>query len=251
MVPIQFSKNSNMTQVRSDSVSKKALYLELASKYFLPPKDSKGVSVKYLKKVQAGLVFRVETMELNKFLAGLVLSQTVKTPFTSKFLAYSKIDRLLLESGRPGLGFEQGIMPDGEWLYRVARFVDRGNLAEIFESPVPLYPQLECDSSKIKAAKKAMERDLLTDSGVDKAETVQDSVAALKASWQKYVGRKAELENLLFYGKQLTRQVEADKREVEQLLIATTLAVYSVGMHQKPEEVLLETDPKLQELHKR
>lgn len=236
---------------RPASATKKAQYAKLADTYFLPPERSTGLSKKYLDKVEQGMVFRVETSEIQMFLAGLKPSQLTRAAFTSKSLAYSKVDRLLQECGLPGLGFEEGLLPDGDWLYKVARFVDRANLGELFTAALPVPKPLACDSAKIEACKRAIEQDLLIDSRLDVVESVQEAVAALQASQQRYVSRKVELGYLMVYGKELATQVQEDKRDMEQRLAEATMTVYCAGEDKRPGEVLKENDPKLQELHKR
>ena len=56
----------------------------------------------------------MEIILLNKFLAELKPNQVRKPLFTCKFEAYSKLDRLLRDLGKPGLGFDTGLVPDGE-----------------------------------------------------------------------------------------------------------------------------------------
>jgi hypothetical protein len=243
--------NAKQSKPKLTSVPKKTQYAILADTYFLPPVRSTGLSKKYLDKVEQGSVFRVQNSEIQMFLAGLKPSHMTRAAFTSKSVAYSKIDRLLRECGEPGLGFEEGLLPDGDWLYKVARFVDRANLAELFTTALPVPKPLDCDSAKIEACKRAVEQDLLIDSRLDDLECVQEVVAALQASQQRFMSRKIELEYLMVYGKQLTSQVEEDKREMEQRLVEATMTVYCAGEGKRPGEVLQEDSSKLQEVHKR
>ena len=54
---------------------KKTFYTQLSELYFLPPRDSTGVTQHYLDKVKQGSVFRVELKEINRFLAELIPRQ--------------------------------------------------------------------------------------------------------------------------------------------------------------------------------
>jgi hypothetical protein len=243
--------NAKQSKPTLRSVSKKTQYAILADTYFLPPVRSTGLSKKYLDMVEQGSVFRVQNSEIQMFLAGLKPSHMTRAPFTSKSVAYSKINRLLLECGEPGLGFEEGLLRNGEWLYKVARYVDRGNLAELFTTSLAVVKPLHCDSAKIEASKRVVEHDLLIDSRLDDLECVQEVVAAFQASQQRLVSRKIELEYLMVYGKQLTTQVEEDKRHMEQKLVEATMTVFCAGEGKRPGEVLQEDSSKLQEVHKR
>ena len=83
-----FNISTSRTNARTNSeITKKTLYIQLANKYFLPPKDGNGVSRKYLEKVQEGSVFRVNIIELNMFLAGLTAKQLLKNPFICRWQA--------------------------------------------------------------------------------------------------------------------------------------------------------------------
>jgi hypothetical protein len=71
-----------------------------------------------------------------------------------------------------------------------------------------------------------MENDLFISSGLDEDKEVREAIRELELSHQRFVSRKAELDNLVIYGRQLTQQVEYDKSEMMMKLISTTLLVY-------------------------
>jgi len=56
------------------------------------PRDSYGLILQYLKKVQTGSVFRVETAVVHRFLADLRASELRRAVYTCKFEAYDKIE---------------------------------------------------------------------------------------------------------------------------------------------------------------
>ena len=251
MHPIRVTKTTHSQPSPTTTTTKKTLYSRISETYFLPSLQSTGLNRKYLEKVQEGTVFRVETMELNRFLAELKPKQLRKAPFTCKSQAYSKMNRLLQEMGKPGLSFEEGQLPDGEWLYRVARFIDPWNVCGIFTVALKTIPNIEVDSFKVELGKRAIEHDLLISSGLDEVQEVRTAINQLLSSHKRFVNRKAELDNLSIYGRQLTRQVEEDKREMERQLTNATLVVYCAGENVSGGEALAKTDSKKQEIYER
>lgn len=251
MIPISFTKTDNQLSSSEPQVKKKALYSQLAATYYLPPKNSKGVSQKYLEKVKEGSVFRVEIIELNKFLSDLKPNQLLKADFTCRYQAYYKIDRLLQEMSKPGLGFEPNLIPDGDWLYRVARFVDPSNVCGLFQVSLSAVPTTDQASFRIELGKRAVEHNLLICSRLDELKEVRAAIRELELSHQRFRSRKAELSHLSDYGRQLTEQVEEDKREMERNLTNTTVLVYSRGMKVSSQEAIETTDSKRQEICER
>ena len=244
-------KKTNYEKPATNTITKKAMYSRLSETYYLPPLLSTGVNKKYLGKVQEGNVFRVEIIVLNKFLAELKPNQVRKSLFTCKFQAYSKVDRLLREIGKPGLGFDKGLVPDGEWLYKVARFIDPWNVCLLFKAFLQPVPKTNIDSFMIELAKRGIENDLLISSGLDEDKEVREAIRELELSHHRFASRKAELDNMVIYGRQLTKQVEEDKSEMMMKLTSTTLLVYCRGERVSGEVAMSRVDPKEQELYQR
>lgn len=251
MIPNRANTTNNRRQFSTNTITKKAMYSRLAETYYLPPLLSTGVNRKYLEKVEEGTVFRVEIIVLNKFLAELRPNQVRNSTFTCKFQAYSKVDRLLREMGKKGLGFDEGLVPDGEWLYKVARFIDPWNVCLLFKAFLEPAPKTNVDSFKIELAKRDIENDLFISSGLDEDKEVRAAIRELELSHQRFVSRKAELDNLVIYGRQLTQQVEEDKSEMMMKLTSTTMLVYCRGQKVSGEVAMSRADPKEQELYQR
>ena len=118
------------------SLSKHSLYKMLSADYFLPPRDSRGVSRTYLVGVYTHKYFRVGNIELKKFMAELTPFELKKAVFIIKAETHYKVEQLLRETGKNELGFKSGLIPDDVWLYQMARYIDKYNTADIFEIAV-------------------------------------------------------------------------------------------------------------------
>jgi hypothetical protein len=228
---------------------KKTLYSVLADEYFLPPRESRGVTKAYLDKVKDGMVFKVETLTLNRFLAELRPSHLKRSVYTCKFEAYSKIDKLLVEREALRLGFEEGQIPDGTWLYKVARYLDQANLCGLFE--VALHPAGEgqTDSEWLYRAQRQAEKVLLTETGLGKRPEIKTCLTDLQQTYKRLISRQAELANLTIYGKLLEKQVETDRESMERQLASTSLVVYQAGKKVSVEEALQSRDDEKQGVH--
>ncbi len=150
--------------------------------------------------------------------------------------------------GQPSLGFEKGLVPDGAWLYKVARFVDRCNVCGLFEKALEEVPTTDVNSYKVELAKRAAEKDVIISTGVDKAKGVQIALQQLVESQKRLVSRKAELDNITIYGHLLEKNVEEDKSEVNRRLTNVVLQIYAEGKKVAIEEALNTDDPKKKEL---
>ena len=153
--------------------------------------------------------------------------------------------------GNPGLGFDQGLVPDGEWLYKVARFIDPWNVFLLFKAYLQPVPKTHVDSFKIELAKRDIENDLFISSGLDDNKEVRATIREFELSHNRFGSRKAELDNLVIYGRQLTKQVEEDKKEMEMKLANTSLLVYCTGEKVSGKVAMTRADPKEQELYQR
>lgn len=221
---------------------KKRLYSELAEKYFLPPRDSYGVTKKYLDKVSAGTVWRVELITMKRFMAEMRPSQMKRAVYTCKFETYIKIERVLMEKGEKSLGYETGLIPDGEWLYKVARYVDRSNVCGLFMMSLEGEGEGRSDSERVYRAQKRAEKMLMDDTGIGKREGVRSSVESLVQCCKRVVSREAEVANITLYLEVLERQLKNDRRVMENQLAGTALQMYQEGRGVSAEEALGKVD---------
>ena len=227
---------------------KKILYSTLTDQYFLPPRDSRGVNKAYLDKVKAGTVFRVGILTIKRFLAELRPSQLKRSVYTCKFEAYSKIDRLLKERNIPGLGFEEGHIPDGTWLYQIARYLDKANLCGLFQMPLEPVGEGDTDTERVYKAKRQAERVLLIDTNLGKRPGIKTCLDDLQQTHKRLISRQAELASITVYAGLLQEQVERDQQNVERQLACTSLVVYQAGKKVSVEEALQTIDTQKQEV---
>jgi hypothetical protein len=121
---------------------------------------------------------------------------------------------LLKELGKKPLGFEEGIVPDGEWLYRVARFVDPWNLCCLFDIALQAPEAPKIDSQILYAAQRAREQALLIDTGLDNNEIVVEKIQGLELAHKRWRASQAELAALINAGKKIEEQVKKDYQEM-------------------------------------
>lgn len=231
---------------------KKKMYKSLAEQYFLPPRDSYGLTLQYLQKVQTGSVFRVETAVLHRFLAELKASELKRAVYTCKFEAYDKIDRLLRERDEPGLGFDSGLLPNGSWLYRVARYLDPSNVCGLFEVALQAEGNegdAKTDSERLQRAQRRAEKEVIGDTGLGKRPEIKSCLAELAQSHKRLVSLHAEHANHLSYGAVLEKRVREARAAVERELGISTVLVYQAGKGVSAEEASLSGDEKKREVH--
>lgn len=124
------------------NLDKRELYLMVQHRFYLPPMNSKGCNREYILKVRKGQVFSVATIDLKRFEVELTDSMLKRIGQISNALLIKKLNVLLTSRNEKPLGFDDYDSPDEvssvqkTWLYRVARYIDKGNLLEFFEAPV-------------------------------------------------------------------------------------------------------------------
>jgi hypothetical protein len=121
-------------------LQKNELYDLVASEYVLPPSASKGVTREYLLSVKNGSVFRVTHQSWKTFDFKLNKDQLRKSQMISNPILVRKLNLLLQSKSEKPLGFDEFNVPEQNWLYKIARYIDRTNLLEFFDQPVDNEP---------------------------------------------------------------------------------------------------------------
>ena len=146
---LQLFKTDTNEGLDTKNLQKHELYEIVSANYMVPPVNSKGITREYLLKVRSGEVFRVENMEHKQFEFNLNKSHQKKVGIINNCLLVKKLNILLRERRQPEIGFTEFDLPEQSWLYKVARFIDRTNLLEFFESSPHTEPPLDHQSSAI------------------------------------------------------------------------------------------------------
>lgn len=131
--------NDNIDELELDSTKgrpKHEVYAMVEEKYLVPAWTSKGVTREYLLRVLRDDHFRVEKKTIKKFEVELSPKQVKRSGCQSCAFIVKKINLLLAEDGKKTLGFTEFDLPEQNWLYRIARYIDKENILELFEEAV-------------------------------------------------------------------------------------------------------------------
>ena len=131
------------------NLQKNELYELVSADYMLPPSISKGITREYLLSVKSGEVFRVGNMDYKQFECNLQKAHQKKVGIVNNALLVKKINILLKKRGKAQLGFTEYSLPEQNWLYKVARYIDRTNLLEFFGAAPYPEPPLDHNSPSI------------------------------------------------------------------------------------------------------
>ena len=131
------------------NLKKNKLYEMVSKEYFLPPVDSKGITREYLLQVRDGEVFRVTNSDHKHFEYHLEKKATKKVGVVNNVLMVKKLNMFLASKNQPQLGFTEYNLPEQQWLYKVARYIDQTNLLEFFEAAAFPEPPINAESSDI------------------------------------------------------------------------------------------------------
>ena len=130
-------QNPNLDEpVELRELSKSKIYSQLASQWFLPQKESRGVTRAYLVQVHRGDVFRVQRQVILEYECRLTAAETRKSSFYSVALLYDRLEAYLVEMQQRQLGFSLTNLPEEDWFSRILRYVDPHNVLEGFAQRV-------------------------------------------------------------------------------------------------------------------
>ena len=139
---LQLFKNGDEEGQDTKNLDKNELYELVSKDYMLPPVNSKGITREYLLQVKEGDVFRVTHRDHKDFEFTLEKDQQKKVGVVNNALLVRKLNLLLTLHGEKGLGFSEYNLPEQNWLYKVARYIDRTNMLEFFEKAAIPEPPL-------------------------------------------------------------------------------------------------------------
>ena len=238
----QKPSQSNSSSLPHTSLNKKKLYADLSDQYFLPPFSSKGVSIPYLLDVQNDTVFRITHQDIKRFMFDVMPSQLKRALYTNKSEAYQKINQILIENKRKPLGFKEGVIPDGDWLYQVARIVDPCNTSGLFNESLKSPEECQDISSQVLVAKKRAEKKILLDENLMGKREVYESVKEICEVQKRLVSHQLKLDQMFVSGRKLAEKVEAEKVELKEKVRNAAIEVRLAKRKNWNEEVMIEEE---------
>lgn len=146
---LKLFRKENLEGLDTKNLQKHELYEIVSNTYMLPPLNSKGLTRDYLLLVKEGEVFRVTNEEYKHFEYRLTKSMSKKVGIINNALLVRKLNLLLKDRGHKELGYTEFDLPEQTWLYKAARWIDRSNLLEFFETAACSEPALSENSSLI------------------------------------------------------------------------------------------------------
>ena len=136
MINTVVHQTANDEPIELRELSKAKIYTQLAANWFLPQKESRGVTRAYLVQVYRDQVFRVQRQVILEYESRLVPAESKKSSFYSVALLYDRMETYLHEMGQKPLGFSLTTLPEEDWFSRVLRYVDPYNVLEGFQARV-------------------------------------------------------------------------------------------------------------------
>ena len=246
MLPVRHRENEEAHDNEPEEIreiTKKALHARLNNEYYIPENNSRGVNRAYLVGVFTGNHFRIPLLDFKRFEAELTPNMKKKTPMLNGIDALTKLNRLLVETGRHELGFVQGLFPDETWFFDVARFVDRANVAALFLASLPGAPPPDCLTSRMTAAKRAAENYLMADRDLLGKPIVFNKVKDIWEGQKKLIARRNELETLVVQGRSVQVKVHEEEAALNTEVMQASMAIFTYGNNMdNPDQIFHEED---------
>lgn len=212
-------------------LTKKKLYQLMSERFHLPGCESRGVTRDWLVGIYRNVNYGVPLLEFKHFYADLSPADLKKVPVLYCGPLLAKLNNLLRETGRPSLGFAQGVIPEEDWLISVIRFVDKNNVLGVFFNAIQGAPQIACDTQRMIEAKKnaetflfrAGDRNLLNDKKLFKG------IEGIYDQSKRIAGHRQELQLLVEQGRALEAKLQQEEVQLGHMLYNTAVAVHTQG----------------------
>jgi len=153
----------------------------------------------------------------------------------------AKVEVHLVENDLPPLGYAPHIMPEEQWLTKVARYLDRTNSSAIFLYPIPNAPAPNTLTQRMMRAKAACKEHLFGDPRIRNDKDVIADVESLWQAQKKFVNRRREVEALQAHLDACTAKLNRQNNIVSACLSRAAMTVYKLGTEDNdPESVYVE-----------
>lgn len=133
---VKTTQLTNETE-KTIGLSKKKLYQKLSASYLMPSFQSRAITRPYLVKAFLKEVYLVSKESIALFEAQNISSPPHRAPGFTVMQIVFLIDSFLSKMGKMKTGFKNGSLPDEDYCYRLARYLDQGNLLQIFFTGTP------------------------------------------------------------------------------------------------------------------
>ena len=220
-------------------LTKTKLYENLCEQWLLPPKESKGVNRNYLVNVFRNQVYRVPLMDFKRFEVELTPMQMKRNNLVNLTYIMRKLNRLLEEREQRPLGFGEFVVPDENWLVKVARWADRSNLLEFFQMPVTRAPnQGIIYSDRVHCARKGAHNFVFRDQHqLLENKKVFEGVKLISEVQRKIVSYQIEIEEMENLIQQIRDKINEQDGILRSSLAATATHLVSLAEPNfRPEE---------------
>jgi hypothetical protein len=218
----------------TQKLQKNELYDLVANDFLLPPCTSKGVTREYLLNVRNGKVFRVTNHEWKTFEYKLEKKHHRKSQLVNNPILVRKLNILLKSYGQHDLGFDEYNVPEQNWLFKMARYIDRTNLLEFFEEPVEREPAPTDTSSNISKIHSGRQYacEFLFDEQRKKAnKKLWHSLRVLAETYRMLMGSKIHVEVLQHELVETITRVKEQETALQDLLGKAAFAYAAIDNH--------------------
>lgn len=235
-------------------LQKNELYELVSKDYFLPPCTSRGVSREYLLKVKEGKVFRITNTEWKNFEFKLSKEQFRKGNMINNAILMRKLNRLLKSYNKAEMGFDEYNIPEQNWLYKVARYIDRTNLLEFFEVAVQPEPAPTHNSTpyvKIYFGRLYASEYLFSDPRKKSNKKLWGNLRTLSEAYRMLMGSKIHAEVLEHDLLETRRRIAEQEANLQDLLGKASFAYIAIDNPELTADVVINKQAQLTEEQKK
>jgi hypothetical protein len=238
--PMQAEGNLNVPpEIRN--LSKTQLYNSLSQTYLLPALESKGMCRTYLVGVFRAENYRLPLLEYKRLEAELTPIQQKKVNLANMAYIYRKLNALLAEMNLLPLGFPEFIIPEESWITKVARFVDRRNVMEFFESHIEGNALPRNMSERVHSSRMNTHQFLFGDNNLLQNKEVYETVKDISESHRRIISKRIDIEEAEHVLAQLRIKLTQEEASLKSSILRSSTTIMAIAQQNfNPDELYME-----------
>jgi phenylpyruvate tautomerase PptA (4-oxalocrotonate tautomerase family) len=185
--------------------------------------------------------YRLVRQEYRRLEAELTPLQLKKVNLVNMAYIYRKLNALLVELNERPFGFPEFTIPEESWLTKVARFVDRKNVMEFFQSSIEPNGIPRNTSERIHSARTNAHQFVFGDGQLLDNQKVYLAVKEISECYRRIISKRIEIQETEHtLAQQRLKLAEEDTALKSSLLKSSTTIVAIAANDFNPDELYIE-----------
>ena len=245
MIGLQRGPNNNQPNREDEppevrNLSKQQIYTQLSNDFFLPSYDSKGVNRAYLVGVYTNRYLRIPLMDWKRFELNLTPNQMKRNNLVNMTYILRKLNGILRERGMNPLGFPDFMVPEEDWVMKVARFIDRTNVMEFFTERLQEIREPDIESERVYRARERAYAYLFDNQNFINNPKIFNSLKDISECYRRIISKRIDVEELDMIRRSHLNKIAEEEGLLKSSLMKASATVIAMAREAfDPDEIYL------------